>query len=128
MASKVKGYKHESSWWSENKACLSRAPPIGIEISHVQTKEPNKWSMNLLVKVLKYCNHDLVDRYGVVWGALDALIRARKTILEYQDTKSVSDTDFQNCISSVYDKGIAVFALPDPESIYENIDELKRST
>lgn len=123
----VAGYQHNAGWWKSNKACLSRAPPTGMEVVTLGSKDPSKWSMNLLLKVIKYCNHDILERYGTVWEALDVLIKVRKEVLEHKITKKVPTDRMEQYFTSVSDKGIAEFDLPKVEDVLTALEQLKES-
>ena len=121
------GYQHTSDWWKKHKESLSRAPPAGFEIVVVDTKAPADWPMNLLLKVIKYSNYDLLKRSGVVWEAVNKLIEVRGGVLEHQDTKKVPLDRMQTYFTSVFDSGISKFHLPGIGDIYDKIEELKAS-
>jgi hypothetical protein len=87
----VAGYQHKAGWWDANVDCLSRARLSGMESVDLQMVDPPEWRMNLLVKVIKYCNYDLLERYGKEWTALDRLIEIRAKVLAQMGTRSVSD-------------------------------------
>ena len=123
----VAGYDHTAGWWKANQSrCLSRVPPTGIEKIKV-AKDPSEWPMNLLLKVIKYSNYDLVPRYKKVWRALDVLIRTRKEVLSYKETQTVSSDRMSNYFGTICD-AIAEFELPKMETVYvEQLEELKTS-
>ena len=121
------GYKHTSSWWKANKASLSRAPPAGFEIVLVDTKDPSSWPMNLLLKVIKYSNHDLLQRYGKVWEALNKLIEVRENVFDHKDLRRVPLDRMETYFTTVFDSGLSFFDLANMEDIYDKLDEIKTS-
>ena len=122
------GYKHTSSWWKANKPSLSRAPPAGFEIVAVDTKDPSSWPMNLLLKVIKYSNHDPLKRCGgEVWVALNNLIEVRKNVFDHQGSRRVPKDRMDTYFTTVLDSGLSFFDLANMEDIYEKWDEIKTS-
>jgi hypothetical protein len=120
----VAGYDHTAGWWKANHSrCLSRVPPTGIEKIKV-TKDPSEWLMNLLLKVIKYSNHDLIPRYKKVWRALDVLIKTRREVLSYKETQTVSTDQMSEYFHTICN-AIAEFELPNVENIYAEQEELK---
>lgn len=86
-------YAHSLEWWKPKRASLSRAPPTGNELATFLRKGPEEWEMNLLLKVIKYSNYELLERYETEWDALDILIDTRAAVFESSGTKRVSDGD-----------------------------------
>ena len=119
-------YKHTSSWWKANKPSLSRAPPAGFEIALVDTKDPSSWPMNLLLKVIKYSNHDLLQRDGEVWEALNNLIEVRKDVVDHQDSRRVPSDLMEMHFTTVL-TGLSKFHLANFQDMYEKWDEIKTS-
>ena len=105
MEGKEKGYEHTNAWWKPNKARLSRAPPRGAELRAFMREGPEKWGMNLLVKVLKYSSFELLERYQKEWMALNVLIDTRKDVTVRDATKRIppgdSDRYFQAVINAL---------------------------
>lgn len=75
-------YAHTLEWWKSQRPSLSRAPPAGPELVTFITKGPVEWEMNLLLKVIKYCNRELLERYETEWNALDKMIETRAMVFE----------------------------------------------
>ena len=121
------GYKHTSSWWKANKPSLSRAPPAGFEIVLVDTKDPSSWPMNLLLKVIMYSNHDLLQRDGEVWEALNKFIEVRKNIVDHQDSRRVPLDQMETYFTTVFYRGLSCFDLANMGDIYDKLDEIKTS-
>lgn len=91
MKSKVgDDYAHTLGWWKPKRSSLSRAPPAGTELATFLRNGPAEWDMNLLLKVIKYSNYELLERYGTEWNALDELIENRATVFECSDAKRVA--------------------------------------
>ena len=123
----VDGYQHMSSWWKAHKESLSRAPPTGIEIVTVNSKDPTQWPTNLLLKVIKYSNHELLVRYEVVWNALNVLVDVRKKVLDHQEAKRIPVDRMQEYFTKVFDTGISKFSLSDTEDTFYALEDLKTS-
>ena len=121
------GYKHTSSWWKANKPSLSRAPPAGFEIVLVDTKDPSSWPMNLLLKVIKYSDHDPLKWDEEVWEALNILIEVRKNVFEHQDSRRVPSDRMEEYFTTVFDRGLSWFNLAKMEDIYAKLDEIRTS-
>ena len=83
--------------------------------------------MNFLLKVIKYCNHNILERYGPVWEALNVLIKVRKEVLEHKEDKKVPTTRMEEFFSSVFDNGIGKFDLPNAGDVYAALSSLKTS-
>ena len=93
MKEKFEDYAHTLNWWKQRRESLSRAPPTGNELATFLRKDPGEWEMNLLLKVIKYSNYELLKRYEKEWNALDILIDTRAAVFECFETQRVSDKD-----------------------------------
>lgn len=93
MKEKIDDYAHTLGWWRQKRDSLSRAPPTGNELATFLRKDPAEWEMNLLLKVIKYSNYELLERYETEWDALDNLIDTRAAVFESFGTKKVSESD-----------------------------------
>ena len=128
-AKRVRHYEHTAKWWKANHStCLTRAPPTGIEIIKV-TKDPSDWPMNLLLKVIKYSNYDMLPRYRTLWAALNVLIKARRDVLKYKDAQSVPASRMEEFFRIVCNDGLSKFELQDDTmwKILQDQDALKTS-
>lgn len=104
MTSKVgAGYGHTLEWWKPQRSSLSRAPPAGVELATFMRKAPAEWEMNLLLKVIKYSNYELLERYETEWNALDELIETRATVFESSDMKKVPPGKKEDIFTRVVD-------------------------
>lgn len=121
----VKGYEHTNAWWKCNEGKLSRAPPKGAELVAFRSEGPEKWGMNLLIKVLKYSSYELLKRSGKEWNALDSLVQTRQRVTAENSTEGIdqekADKYFLDVVGAFGDLNIL-----DKHAI-SVVDELKKS-
>ena len=117
---RVRGYAHSLAWWEDNKGKLPRASLTGGEL-HVL--DPENWEMNMLLKVIKYSDFDLLERYEEEWSALDDLIEARRIVFGNTAGKKVSPHDADECFRIVSD----ALGILGQVGEMENVKTIKKS-
>lgn len=73
---------------------------MGNDLIAFMSNEPEKWGMNLLVKVLKYSNYELLGRNDDEWNALDTLIRMRRAVADKSPTQKIAQRDASTCFEN----------------------------
>ena len=99
----VKNYEHTNAWWEPNEGKLSRAPPRGAELVVFRSEGPEKWGMNLLIKVLKYSSFELLTWKGKEWIALGVLLKTRKGVTAQDATGGIDLEEARSCFIRVRD-------------------------
>ena len=117
---RVRGYAHSMAWWEDNKGKLPRASLTGGELHML---DPENWEMNMLLKVIKYSDFDLLERYEEEWSALDDLIEARRIVFGNTAGKKVSPHDADECFRIVGD----ALGILGQVGEMENVKTIKKS-
>ena len=79
---------------------MSRTPFVGSELITFLTNGPDNWGMNLVLKAVKYCNHDLLVHDDTEWKALDSLIATRENVFGASNL-SITNTDSSQAFQDV---------------------------
>ena len=98
---RVDRYNHTSGWWQDHQGSLESTSPEGEEYEEFSDKEPRDWGMNLLIKVIKYSNFELLERYEDEWDVLDDLIAKRREIVKKGSSKKFPQNDAEKLLNEV---------------------------
>ena len=127
-------YRHTVEWWRPQQGLMKRASRNLFEGSELMTfmrNGPENWGMNLILKTMKYCNHDLLTRYDTEWKALDSLIDARNTVFRASDdsriTVEAATQAFQK-VQTVLGELYSTENVDDLITEMTNADSLQQST
>ena len=81
----------------------------------------------MLLKVIMYSNHDLLQQDGEVWEALNKFIEVRKNIVDHQDSRRVPLDEMETYFTTVFYRGLSCFDLANMGDIYKKLNEIKTS-
>ena len=120
---RVDGYSHTNAWWQDNQGSLERTSPEGEEYEEFSDKEPTDWGVNLLIKVIKYSNFELLERYEDEWDVLDQLIAKREDIVKKSSNRKIPQNDAEKLLNEV-----RTLLRKIGQDVKGEIDTLKSST